>query len=496
MFAYSDLEAVKRRELKRIAKEINRKKFKWYKPATGEALPQMGRFFFDIYAVVGPAQAMLSKANTSALLKLIVIEESLSEKQRKIKEGLAEEQLRERARSESAGNLEAQVATELEDFQREFTEEKIQRINHTYSQIEAFADFVMFDYYFMLKKFDSSIPERDFSYVPRCSAIRGEYVLEDLKDFAAASYSLPVNAEWKSIFAMIKNYRGDEPVELGQWTKILRQVDNVRKSNILALIISHIDKNPSGHIKPIAPNTRIVEAYISKFNERTEGFLKKIAQESKVSMATKLLQQLFGFVPPATLRNYTAEASEDFKSKNFAGFTRVAELNYLNAFLSAYLKTAITEITDLCVVRGKWLLHEDSAVFSGNYHALIELSGKIKEFDESLDEMAPLGSKLKTLFLRQEHDREARSQLGTNLKDVNRVAMTLLYAGMQSLLAIGKSLKMLLEDHKKKPSVLITNWDQLENITGKGIEGMLAEVYRKVYAIVMLLQIYLKDSKK
>jgi hypothetical protein len=42
-------------------------------------------------------------------------------------------------------------------------------------------NFVNFDYYFLLKKFDSGIPERTFSYVPKFETIRGEYVLEDLK---------------------------------------------------------------------------------------------------------------------------------------------------------------------------------------------------------------------------------------------------------------------------------------------------------------------------
>ena len=62
-----------------------------------------------------------------------------------------------------------------------------------------------------------TIPERTFTYTPKYEAIRGEYVLEDLKDFAAVAYSLPLDAEWPRIFSFVKEFREVEPVAIGSW---------------------------------------------------------------------------------------------------------------------------------------------------------------------------------------------------------------------------------------------------------------------------------------
>ena len=495
LFSSSDPEAGKRKDLKKIAKEINRQKFKWYKPSSGEALPQMGRFFYEIYATIGAAQGVLANANSSAALKMVVLEESLSERQRKIKENLTEERLKERTEEENINALEKQVTKELNEFQREFTTERTKTIDHIYSQLEEFSNFVMFDYYFMLKKFDSKMPERNFSYEPQCATIRGEYVLDDLKDFAAVAYGLSLNADWKTIFAMIKSYKGAEPAAIARWTKVVRTLADVRKSDILTLIIRHIEQNPAARIKPVTSNVRIVDAYISKMRTQTEGFLKKIVQETKTSKASQLSQQLFGPEPPESLSNYTVLRSETFKRRGFTGFTRCEALNYLYAFFSAYLKTDITEITSLCLVRGQWTLQEDSSAFSNSYHALIDLDSKITAFDASLSDDAPLGTKLKSLLVRQEHDREAHDQLKTNLKDINRNALSLLTESAQNLIVIGKNIKLLIDDYAKQPHKLINNWKEIESNAESDITTMLTSGYKKVYAIVMLLQVYLKGSK-
>ena len=494
LFSSSDPEAVKRRTLRNIAKEINRQKFKWYKPSSGEALPQMGRFFYDIYSTVGSAQGILSNANSSAVLKMIVIEESLTDNQLALKEGLSEEKLKERAQKENTNKLEALVAKELDAFQRDFPTERVKQIDHLYSQIEAFSNFVLFDYYFMLKKFDAGLPERNFSYTPHCDAINGEYVVDDLQDFAAVAYGLPLNADWKTVFAIIKNYKGVEPAAANRWNKLIRILGEVRKSNILPLIIRHIAKNPAVQVKPVTVNARIVDGYIAKLRTQTESCLKKIVQDTKTSKSAELLRLLFGGDPPDSLQNYTAEAGDIFRRKNFAGFTRATELNYLNTFLSGCVKKDITEITDLCLVRGKWAAQEDSVSFSNSYHALTEAAGQIKTFDESISEDAPLGTKLKSLLMRQEHDREARSQLNTNLKDVNNAALTMLTEATQNLITVGKNLRIVLEDYEKQPHTLIINWKELENVAEKNIRDMMIAGYKKIYAFVMLMQLYLKGG--
>ena len=85
-FPRDDAEAVKKRHLKALAKEISKNKFsKWYKPSSEEFQPQLARFFFELYKVVGPARALLASAASSKVLKAITVEQNLSKHQHQMR---------------------------------------------------------------------------------------------------------------------------------------------------------------------------------------------------------------------------------------------------------------------------------------------------------------------------------------------------------------------------------------------------------------------------
>ncbi|HOF86206.1 MAG TPA: hypothetical protein PLP41_10905, partial [Treponemataceae bacterium] len=220
-FSSNDPEAEKRRQLKALAKALSKNRYKWYRPHSEEALPAMAKFFFEVYKVVGAAQVILANANSSMVLKNVLVEMSLSDKQTELKERLTEDAIKERAKSANIRELAEQVRNEVSAFMAEFDAEKIHQIDTLYSQLEMMVNFVSFDYFFLLKKFDSGIPERTFSYTPKFETIRGEYVLEDLKDFAVVMYALPLEADWVKIFSVVKAYREVDAVSIGHWNKLM-----------------------------------------------------------------------------------------------------------------------------------------------------------------------------------------------------------------------------------------------------------------------------------
>ena len=60
LFGNSNPEADKKRKLRNIAKAISKSKYKsFYKPSTVEMQAPFGKFIYDIYKTVAPAQIML-----------------------------------------------------------------------------------------------------------------------------------------------------------------------------------------------------------------------------------------------------------------------------------------------------------------------------------------------------------------------------------------------------------------------------------------------------
>ena len=84
--------------------------------------------------------------------------------------------MKERAASTSPKELGLQIKDELGAFMADFDGEKIKKIDTWYSQLQLMANFVSFDFLFLLKKFDSGIPERTFNYTPKYETIRNNFV--------------------------------------------------------------------------------------------------------------------------------------------------------------------------------------------------------------------------------------------------------------------------------------------------------------------------------
>ncbi len=493
-FSSNDLEVLKKRQLKAIAKELTKGRYKWYRPSSEEALPAMAKYFFEIYKVIGSAQVMLANATESVVLKNTVVELSLTSNQVRLKERLSDESIKERAKAIAPKELGAQVKDELAAFIAEFDAEKVRQLDDLYSQLLLFANFVAFDYFFMLKKFDSSLPERTFTYSPKFETIRGEYVLEDLKDFCAVAYALPLDADWAKIFSVVKAYREVDPVAQGPWNKLLNVLGDVRRSGVFDQIIRHLGKDPSYRSEVSLVNERIVDTYIAKLRTQTEMIVQQIQQENRNSKASELLKQIFGTDAIVRLKNYAERSNPAFERKMLGGYLYVEELNYLKAFLIDYFKRDVRALTDLFLVRGKWSFAAASVAYSGSFHELLELSDKITEFDESLAEDAEIGVKLRGMLTRADRDKEAVKQLRTQLKDLNDRALSFLSTGTQHLIVIARNLKSVLEDYEKAQHELITNWKELELNADRPIKEWVVAAYKQIYAFVMLMQLYLKGE--
>lgn len=493
-FSSNDPEAEKRRQLKLLAKALSKNRYKWYRPNSEEALPAMGKFFYEVYKVVGAAQVVLANANSSMVLKNVLVETSLSDSQAELKNRLTEEAIKERAQNTGIHELAEQVRNEVSSFMAEFDTEKIHQIDTLYSQLELMVNFISFDYYFLLKKFDSGIPERTFNYTPKFETIRGEYVLDDLKDFATVMYSLPLEADWQKIFEVVKAYREVDVVSIGHWNKLMAILAEVRRSEILEQIICHLDKNPDYTVKRETINARIVDIYLQKMKTQTEMVVQQIQQEKKSSKATELLKGIFGTEAIVRLKNYAERNNAAFEKKMLGGYLYVEELNYLKAFLIDYFKRDIRALTDLFLVRGKWSAASLSVAYSQSFHELLDISDRITAFDDSLAEDDEIGSKFRVMLTRAERDKEVVKQLRTQLKDINEKALKYLTEATQHFIVIARNLKGILEDYEKTPHGLITNWKELEMNADKPIREWIIEVYKKIYAFVMLMQLYLKGE--
>ncbi len=490
----NDPEAEKRKLLRQMGKELSKHRFRFYKSKGEEVQPLFARFFYDLYKIIAPAQVFLQNAKQSGVLRSLIIEAFLDKRMLEIQQHLSEESIKERAKTVSTKELSGQLKDELVEYFAGFDGERVRRIDGAYNLIISFVDFINFDYFFLLKKFDSNISERNFTYQPKFESIRAEYVTDDIKDFLEVLHGLEIDQDWPAMFSLLKQYKGVEILAVDQWMKMLKDLNEVRRSSVLELMIRCIDKDPSWQPKARHQDERIVEPYLQKLKTQTEVTIQMILQEKRNTKIDELAVQVFGTAAVSRLKNYTERANIVFSKKMLGGYTHIQGLNYLKAFLLDFFKKDIRELVDLFLIRGQWSTNLMSQQLSEGFHEIMAISDKLLAFDESLADEGEFGYKMRNAMARAERDKEQMKTVRLLLKDANDKAQGFINGAAQNLILVGKNLKLVLEDYQRSPHELIINWKEIELASEKPIDQRVTDVYRQIYRFVQLMQFFAKGE--
>ena len=497
LFRNSDPDREKKRILKELGKILSKSKFKFYKPRTGEAQPKLARFFYNIYKLTAPAQIMLDHADSSAVFKTILIESGLSDEHQVLKEALSEESIREMLkRNRDRKAVLSKVKENLVRLYAAYDNERVQEIETSYSLFQMFLGFINFDYYFLLRKFDSRFPERDFNYNPNFEGINAEYISDDLKDFMEIFPLINQDANWDLLFNALAIYKGSDVVSRGSWKKLVRSFSEVRNSQVLVQIIQHVDQDPAYRPLAMISQERIVEEYLGKLKTQVEMTIQKVLKEEQSSKIDRLVQEIFGTTAVSRLNYYTEKANMSFSKRMLGGFIHIDALNYLKAFLLDYVKKDVREMINLLIIKGEWPVRITSQQLSESFAALMQITEQLVQFDESLSPEGEAGSALWAVFKRSDRDTNSMTILRQKLKELNDKAYSFIQGAGQNLVMIGKNLKSCLEDYDKSPPEMITNWKVLDTAAGGSIKDNLTVCYKKLYYFIQLIQQFMSKSSK
>jgi hypothetical protein len=489
-----DPESEKKKLLRQLGRDIPKARYKFYRPKGEEALPGLARFFYEIYKTVAPSQVLLNNTDGSASLKSYIIDSFLSPDQIDLVGKLAEDSIAEMAKTMNMKELQNQVKNVLVQVYSFFDTDKIKQIDDAYNTLLSFIRFAHFDYYFLLKKFDSNISERNFAYNPRFDTISGEYVAEDLKDFFEVFLGLNLAADWRAIFNGLKQYRNLDVINVEVWLKLANAMRDVRQSQILPMVVQHLDKDPYYTPTAVVSSEKIVDPYLQKLKAQTDVIVQKVVSEKRNSKVEELARIIFGTTAISRMKNYAEKANAAFAKKGLPGFIYIQPLNYLKAFLLDFFKKDVRELIDLLLIRGKWSTNLSSQMLSESFHSLMSASESLILFDDALADDGEAGARIRSAVAKADRDKEQVKYLRTLMTDANSKAASIINQAATALIAMGRTLKALIEDYDKSPHELIINWKEIDQASDAKAKRRMTEVYKKMYYFVQLMQYYVKED--
>ena len=324
------------------------------------------------------------------------------------------------------------------------------------------------------------------------AASSAEYVVDDIRDFLEVAEALPQDADWDRVFDLLKVYRSVEVVDRDQWRKVSKTLFQVLGSGVLEKIVQHASEDPQWVAKRSAGSNRIVEPYLNEIKSNVEQTLQKILQERRNTKIEQLVKQVFGTTVVARTKHYTAKANVSFQRTDTGGFLYTDALNYLKAYLLDYFKKDVREIVqDLLIVRGKWTTQIQAQQISDAYHGVLSVSDQIIKLDDNLADEGELGQKLRRAMGRVvDRDPSSQKPLNDLLQQINTEVLRLVNEAAQNLIIIGKNLKNLITDFDRKEHQMVINWRELDGEIEDSLRERMSTMYRQLYYLVQLLQVY------
>ena len=479
-----------KRLLKQVAQDLKRNRYhKFYKPRTGEITQAAEMFFYDLYKNVAIAQGFIKNADKSAILKQITVEAFMDKELRDLYDRLSPENIERQGKNLSPQDLSKNIQSDMQTFARNL-ENKAQGIDRCYQLIMLFSAFVGFDFFSLLKKIDSRMPEHQFSYPMQYRPVNARYVVENIKDFLDLTLPEGTADEWQKVFEVLKKYKGGKsPMELNQWRKLIGAAHDLRRSGMLVLMVKHSAQDPFWDAKPqITFYDSILDGYLKVKRAEVEAALKKLAQDKQSAKRDSLIKRFFGGPAVIRLQFYTNTANEEFTDKNLDGYTHIQELNYLKLFLLDHHD--IQDLCDLFLIHGKWATPEVSKQISQELHDMTGLLDQITAFDESLGDTGQYGSRLRLYLKRYGFDKSQIANLKVTLKLVNGRALEIVTGAITAFSKAKQNLQDLHERYKQGKTDFVVNWKELESLSDTPLGKRLENGYTIIEEFAHLLELF------
>jgi hypothetical protein len=493
--------------LRQLAREIQQNKYaKFYRPRQEEADPSLAQYFYSIYKIVYPARKFLRDPDTIARIKRIILESYLDKETMNVLKRITPEAIEERKKSAGA-ELSKQLEDDLLALAKGFDSPRLAAADKCYRLVTIFNNFVFWDYYSFLKKFDPELPEDNFTEAPKFTAQRADIIMADLASFLAVLPPFDISgitaggetgapkADWKTVFEVFKYCRnGQELIKQGLWDSLIVNLKDLKNSLMINSMIRLASRNPVWELKATPVQEEPLSAlYLDHKTAEVRQAILDITGKQRNAQIIALEKAVFNASDVTRLNFYIKKKSAVLSEKDVEPYLYAPALNHLLAFIQDFLSKELAELCDIILVRGQWTKNAASIAMSDGYHNVIDISPEITKLDETLSEDGSNGPRLRGALVRLDRDRTQERYINSIVSGINEEALNLINKAVPSLIVVAKHIKMLMDDFQKKPYELIMNWKELGQVSKTPLLQRLSDSYKKLNYFVQLM---LLETKK
>ncbi len=486
-------ERLKEKQLKSIAHNLSQNS-KFFNVRKMVIQPTFSSLVYSVFRNSQQIAKYFDLKNRRSSIKDFLIDSMLDKKAKDLKEELESDKIIDYVRtSQDPAKAIAVVQKRLKLFISYFDNKRAAEINHTYNQICNLSSLICYEWYFFIRKFDSSISESNLTYAPSFSALEGKYVSEDLIAINDELNGINLNDDFQNVFHYLEEVSHDKGI-CSCLKKIIDNLKKLKSNDSLTKMICLITEDPYFKPKSFSTNEKIITDYLKKVQDLTKQTLKEVVAILNRDKVNDLVSQIFNTTIISRMKNYSLKLSDFLVSKGVPStLDYVDPLNYISAFLTDICMDEIKDRIDVLVIKGEWKTAETSREFVAVLDDITKMVKKVADFDARCGEEGAYGKELRRHSVVVK-DVSSKASVRRTVDEINNEALEIINETIALCVEIGKAMKTLIEDYNLTVPVLIVNFKKIKWTFNDDFNTDMVMVYKKVANMVNVLKRYTKKK--
>ncbi len=484
----------RKRAMRIIKKELSSVRIDLYRLKTGTISAPIARLLHDIYKYTYPLQKFFSLDKVRKQFPPSLVEEFIlqfqSEKAHEIRKSLNEERIKKLIPEYGIKKVTAYIDKQLTDYFNGFDRQSINEINDVYTNLLYFARFTYFDFFPILREFDTDLEEGNFLRKPSFSPAEGSLLRDDLSRLCRALYTFSADERLDRGMEILTNIKGVEPIDRGHFNQLIKWIGTLQENNYIPLIIRAIDQKSSPLSIPKPKTIDIFSTFSFKIKGETHGIVNSIRAALRKHAVESIVSELFGGRVIEGVKNYSEKANDQFKKLGLSMYKFTTPLNYMKTFINEIYDSEIAGTINELIVSGIFLQKEILTTLSNSYYTLNKVTQKIDALDGELDLDGNYGKSINRHLTTINRDKNSRSLLEKAIRDINKRVEIIINETIVELKDMALSIKTILGDCRAKNPEYVSNIKKIHQRENREFINSLVNSYILIYKFLKLLGQY------
>lgn len=342
--------------------------------------------------------------------------------------------------------------------QPEFTQ-----INNIIGQLKQLSDICQYNYFSAIRLFDpgfTSETPADKIVIKDLPLNALEVVFMDLY-YLVANFQL-TNTIAKAVIALATLRRGIEAVNQEEILSCLKKISYVLRHilspEILKQFVCLCKKDPNLILQIADYSSASLPGFITTLKTQFEVDKERLKTEIQDERVSAEIKTLFGDRDMETLEGYNMEQDAYLRENGVAPFVWLTPMQVLKTFVNIYVGDKIKSLLNDIVVEGYFNNPSYKSDFSAAVFAVLEISEKIKNFEESFGRGGANDTMLMRSYVRDGHtDPDFAKKLNQMVTQINLQAKKIIQEETTYLFNLTKFIGELLDDSKLISPINISN---------------------------------------